>query len=104
MRASDPQAKIVTRDEAADTAKLTLIKRSAAQRQRAYRLRRKRAAIEAIGEEASASRVALLSLLGHDLAALEARATPTNLIESRRGSVKRILNAIVTRYAIDLSD
>ena len=55
-------------------------------------------------EESAASRVALMTLLAHELAALDARDTPANLIASRRGSVKRILNAIVTRYAIDLSD
>jgi hypothetical protein len=103
MRASDWQANRVTRD-ATDEAAVSPIKRSSAQRQRAYRLRRKRAAIEAIGEEASASRVALLTLLGHELAALEAHDTPANLIDSTRSSVRRILNAIVTRYAINLSD
>lgn len=78
--------------------------RSAAQRQRDYRLRKQRAITDAIGEEASASRVALLSLLAKDLAALD---TPTNrpeLLEPRRRSVTRILNVIVTRYAIDLAD
>jgi hypothetical protein len=103
MSANDAQANSVTRD-ATDAARLPSIKRGAAQRQRAYRLRRKRAAIEAIGEESSASRVALMTLLAHELAALDARDTPANLLESSRGSVKRILNAIVTRYGIDLSD
>ena len=42
-----------------------------AQRQRAYRLRRKRAITDAIGEEAQASRVTLLTLLAQDLAKLE---------------------------------
>ena len=104
MMPSDSQATIVTRDETTDTTAVTPIKRTPAQRQRAYRLRRKRAAIEAIGEEASASRVALLTLLSNDLATLEAHTTPANLIESRRSSVRRILNAIVTRYAINLRD
>lgn len=103
MIANHAQANSVTRDTT-DAAPTTSIKRSAAQRQRAYRRRRKRAVIEAIGEETSASRVALMTLLGHDLAALEACDTPANLVESRRSSVKRILNAIVTRYAIDLTD
>ncbi|HEX6007634.1 MAG TPA: hypothetical protein VFY80_06705 [Burkholderiales bacterium] len=103
MSANDAQANSVTRDATAEAA-VPAIKRSAAQRQRAYRLRRKRAAIEAIGEESAASRVALMTLLAYELAALDARGTPANLIASRRGSVKRILNAIVTRYAIDLSD
>ena len=75
-----------------------------AQRQRAYRLRRKRAVIDAIGEEAMASRVTLLALLSDGLAALEANCTSTTLIEIKRESVKRVLNAIVTRYGIDLTD
>jgi hypothetical protein len=79
MSASHAQANSVTRDTT-DAAPSTPIKRSAAQRQRAYR-RRKRAAIEAIGEETSASRVALMTLLGHELAALEACDTPANLVE-----------------------
>ena len=104
MIATDSQAKIVTREEAANPVTVTPTKRSAAQRQRDYRLRRKRAVIEAIGEEASASRVALLTLLARDLAALEDRDNSSNRIASRRSSVKRVLNAIVTRYVIDLSD
>jgi hypothetical protein len=32
---------------------------------------------------------------------LDASDTPTRLIESQRHSVKRVLKAIVTRYAID---
>jgi len=103
MIATHAQAHSVTRDTT-DAAPTTPLKRSAAQRQRAYRRRRKRAAIDAIGEESSASRVALMTLLAHELAALDARDTPANLIEPRRSSVKRILNAIVTRYAIDLTD
>ncbi|KVZ51044.1 hypothetical protein WL16_17710 [Burkholderia ubonensis] len=75
-----------------------------AQRQRAYRLRRKRAVIDAIGEEVLASRVTLLALLGDGLAALEANCTSTMLIEIKRESVKRVLKAIVTRYDIDLTD
>jgi hypothetical protein len=98
MMASDSEPKTVAGDVAAEAT----TESSAAQRQRAYRQRRKRAAIEAIGEEASASRVALLTLLGQDLAALEARATPANMIGPTRSSVRRILNAIVTRYEIEL--
>jgi hypothetical protein len=104
MRASNSHRQILTRDEVADTASVKPIKRSPAQRQRAYRARLKRAATEAIGNEASASRVALLTLLADKLAALEARATPHHHIAPARNSVKRILNAIVTRYAIDLRD
>jgi hypothetical protein len=80
------------------------VARTAAQRQRAYRLRRKRAMTDAIGEEACASRVTLLALLGDGLAALDASDTSTRLIESKRHSVRRVLQAIVTRYAIDLTD
>jgi DNA replication protein DnaC len=46
----------------------TPVVRTAAQRQRAYRLRRKRAVIDAIGDEVTASRVTLLTLLGQELA------------------------------------
>ncbi|WP_168787765.1 hypothetical protein [Paraburkholderia aromaticivorans] len=98
---SDPQFKTDTRD---DEEPATPIQRSAAQRQRAYRLRRKRTVIDAIGEEASASRVTLLTLLGYELAALDDGTTPATLIEARRNSLKRILATIVTRYGIDLTD
>ena len=102
MRAVDSQPTAVTQDDARDAAAGKPIDTSAAQRQRAYRLRRKRAAIEAIGEEASASRVTLLTMLGHDLAALEACSTPATMTPAIRSSAKRILNAIVTRYDIEL--
>jgi hypothetical protein len=46
----------------------------------------------------------LLILPGDGLAALDASDTPTRLIESQRHSVKRVLKAIVTSYAIDLTD
>ena len=46
---------------------------TAAQRQRAYRQRAKRAVTQAIGDEAHASRVTLLALLGLDLALLDDR-------------------------------
>jgi len=95
---------LVTRDDASDSSTTTPIARTAAQRQRAYRLRRKRAVIDATGEEACASRVTLLALLGNGLAALDASDTPTRLIESKRHCVKRVLKEIVTRYAIDLTD
>jgi hypothetical protein len=95
---------LVTRGDTSDSSTTTPIARTAAQRQRAYRLRRKRAVIDATGEEACASRVTLLALLGDGLAALDACDTPTRLIESKRNSVRRVLKAIVTRYAIDLTD
>jgi hypothetical protein len=88
----------VTRDDAGDASTVA----TAAQRQRAYRLRRKRAAIEAIGQETAASRVTLLTLLAQDLAALEARTTPTAMNQALRSSARRILNTIVTRYGIEL--
>ena len=102
MTAGDSQPKPVTRDDVRDASTVTPADATAAQRQRAYRLRRKRVAIEAIGQEAAASRVTLLTLLGHDLAALEARTTPAAMIQATRSSAKRILNAIVTRYGIEL--
>jgi hypothetical protein len=95
---------LVTRDDTSDSSTTKPIARTAAQRQRAYRLRRKRAAIDAIGEEACASRVTLLALLGEGLAALDDSDTSTRLIESKRHCVRRVLQAIVTRYAIDLTD
>lgn len=74
-----------------------------AQRQRAYRLRRKRAVTDAIGEEDRASRVTLLALLGSDLAGLEDK-DATSMHHALRSSAKRTLRVIVTRYAIDLED
>lgn len=94
----------VAGDGIPDNASKTPAARTAAQRQRAYRLRRKRAVIDAIGDEVTASRVTLLTLLGHELAALDTATVPMSLIEAKRQSVKRILTAIVTRYAIDLTD
>lgn len=100
----DPQLTSVTRDGVPDKASETPAARTAAQRQRAYRLRRKRAVIDAIGDEVTASRVTLLTLLGQELAALDTGTVPMPLIEAKRQSVKRILTAIVTRYAIELAD
>ena len=94
----------VTRDDASDSSMAPRSALTGAQRQRAYRLRRKRAVIDAIGEEALASRVTLLALLGDGLAALEASGTSTMRIEIKRESVTRVLKAIVTRYGIDLTD
>ncbi len=96
MSAGNSQPHGVTRDNTRPTAT------SAAQRQRAYRARRRRALIDATGQEASASRVTLLSMLGQDLAALDARTTPPDMITPLRSSVRRVLNVIITRYAIKL--
>lgn len=104
MMNNDSQLTNVTRDGVPDNASHTSTARTAAQRQRAYRLRRKRAVIDAIGDEVTASRVTLLTLLGQELAALDTGAVSTLSIEAKRQSVKRILTAIVTRYAIDLAD
>jgi hypothetical protein len=101
---NDSQLMVVTRDDASDSSTVTSIPRTAAQRQRAYRLRRKRAIVDAIGEETCASRVTLLALLGDGLAALEASGTPTMLTDIKRESVRRVLKAIVTRYGFDLAD
>jgi hypothetical protein len=95
---------LVTRDDTSDSPTTKPVARTAAQRQRAYRLRRKRAIIDAIGEEACASRVALLALLGEGLAVLDVSDTPAMHIEIKRESVRRVIKAIVTRYAIDLTD
>lgn len=101
---SDSQLTSVTRDDPSGNPGVTPAARTGAQRQRAYRLRRKRAVIDAIGDEVCASRVTLLTLLGHELAVLDTGAVPAPLIEAKRQSIKRILTAIVTRYAIDLAD
>jgi hypothetical protein len=101
---SNSQLTVVTRDDPSDSSMASPSALTGAQRQRAYRLRRKRAVIDAIGEEPLASRVTLLALLSDGLAALEANCTPTMLIEIKRESVKRVLKAIVTRYGIDLTD
>jgi len=101
---SNSQLMVVTRDDASDSSTAPRSALTGAQRQRAYRLRRKRAVIDAIGEEALASRVTLLALLSDGLVALEANCTSTMLIEIKRESVKRVLKAIVMRYGIDLAD
>lgn len=74
---------------------------TAAQRQRAYRQRSKRAVTQAIGEEAHASRVTLLALLGRDLALL-GDDTAKSLHSAARNSARRVMNTLVTRYAINL--
>ena len=73
---------------------------TAAQRQQAYRQRSKRAVTQAIGEEAHASRVTLLALLGHDLALLGDE-TATSRHSAARSSARRVINALVTRYDIN---
>ncbi|WP_080429379.1 hypothetical protein, partial [Burkholderia ubonensis] len=84
---SHSQRTVVTRDDASDSSMAPPRALTGAQRQRAYRLRRKRAVIDAIGEEVLASRVTLLALLSDGLAALEASCTSTMLIEIKRESV-----------------
>ena len=74
---------------------------TAAQRQRAYRQRSKRAVTQAIGDEAHASRVTLLALLAHDLALLDDE-TATSRHSAAQSSARRVINALVTRYDIDL--
>ena len=75
---------------------------TAARRQHAYRLRRKRAVTQAIGEETHASRVTLLELLSRDLAVLEEK-TAKSMLLAVRNSAKRVLLALVTRYGINLT-
>ena len=74
---------------------------TAAQRQQAYRQRSKRAVTQAIGDEARASRVTLLALLGHDLALLDDE-TASSRHSAAQSSARRVINALVTRYDIDL--
>lgn len=78
---SHSQLTVETRNDASDSSMAPPSALTGAQRQRAYRLRRKRAAIDAIGEEALASRVTLLALLSDGPAALDANCTSTMLIE-----------------------
>jgi len=101
MTARDSHVDTVTRD-AIETSNATPAEASAAQRQRVYRMRRKRAAIDAVGSESQASRVTLVSMLAQDLAALESGSTtPQKMIPAHRSSAKRILNVIVTRYGLE---
>jgi hypothetical protein len=74
---------------------------TAAQRQQAYRQRSKRAVTQAIGDEAHASRVTLLALLGQDLALLGDKAASSRH-SAARSSARRVINTLVTRYDINL--
>jgi hypothetical protein len=97
MRAADEQPKTVTRDATVEPSPL---RSDAAQRQWMYRQRRKRAVMDAIGNEAAASRVTLLALLAYELAALEDHTAPAR-IEPARNTARRVLNEIITRYGIE---
>jgi hypothetical protein len=96
------QSKSLTREDPLDTGDSPAMRTDAARRQRAYRLRRKRAVIDAIGNEPAASRATLLALLAHELAVLEARSAPASAIAPARNSARRVLTEIITRYAIEL--
>ena len=74
----------------------------AAQRQWEYRQRRKHAIIDAIGNETMASRSTLLALLAHELATLDGNTAATNMIGPARNTARRVLNELITRYAIEL--
>ena len=76
---------------------------SAAQRQHAYRQRSKRAMTQAIGDEAHASRVTLLALLGRDLTLLGDE-TAKSMHSAARNSARRVISTLVTRYGIELED
>jgi hypothetical protein len=102
MMPSDSQPNAVTRDDSVDRATTSPERISAAQRQRAYRQRRTRAIIDAIGNETAASRVTLLAMLAHELATLEGRTASANMIGPARNTARRVLNEIITRYAIEL--
>jgi len=91
----------VTHDGDPLSASIASLRSSAAQRQWQYRQRRKRAVIDAIGNEATASRVTLMALLACELAVLEARST-TPQTEPARNAARRVLSEIITRYAIEL--
>jgi hypothetical protein len=96
--AANEQPNTVTRDA---TLEPSLMRSDAAQRQWVYHQRRKRAAIEAIGNEADASRVTLVALLARELAVLEDPTTPAR-IEPARNTARRVLTEIITRYGIEL--
>jgi len=98
MTAANEQPKTVTRDA---TLEPSPMRRDAAQRQWVYRQRRKRAAIEAIGNEADASRVTLVALLARELAVLEDHTTPARIAPARN-TTRRVLTEIITRYGIEL--
>ena len=74
---------------------------TAAQRQQAYRQRSRRAVTQAIGDEAHASRVSLLALLGRDLVLLGDESA-SSMHPAARSSARRVINALVTRYDINL--
>ena len=76
---------------------------SAAQRQRAYRQRHKRATIDAIGNEGAASRVTLLNALRCALASLD-DPHRNRLHEANKNTARRVLNELVTRYTITLDN
>ncbi len=102
MMASDSHPNSVTGDNAVDRPIAAPRLTGAAQRQWVYRLRRKRAVIDAIGNETEASRATLLALLSHELATLESRTASLNTTEPARNTARRVLNEIITRYAIKL--
>lgn len=76
---------------------------TAAQRQRAYRMRRKHAVTQAIGEEAAASRVTLLTLLNSVLAQLDGKPREA-MRPALLNSARRVMRMLVTRYGIDLAE
>jgi hypothetical protein len=102
MMASQSQPTPATLDDSVDHPATAPVPSNAAQRQSAYRQRRKRAIIEAIGNEAAASRATLLALLAHELAALDAHTAPPTTIAPARNTARRVLSEIITRYAIEL--
>ena len=101
MRAASLNDKTVTRDGVADPAMATE-RTTAAQRQWAYRQRRKRALIDAIGNEMAATRTTLLALLSHELATLEGPSASVNMIGPARNTARRIMTELITRYSIEL--
>ena len=76
---------------------------TAAQRQRAYRQRHKWATTDAIGNERTASRVTLLDVLRFALATLD-DPHRSRLHDANRNTARRVVNELVTRYAITLND
>jgi hypothetical protein len=102
MTTSDSQSEDLTRDDAVEPASAESVRSSAAQRQWAYRQRRKHATIDAIGNETAASRATLLALLANELATLDARTSSATMTGPARNTARRVLKELITRYAIEL--
>lgn len=73
---------------------------TAAQRQREYRQRLKRAPVEAQGQIKPLGRVALVRLLNEGFATLEDASQDAHTHDLARWQVQRIMRELITRYDI----